>query len=88
MKEKANTAFNDADANKDGALSLDEFLVRHKEKFNEIDTDKSGSLTQDEMKAHGAEKRERWKEHREERKDKMMDKGPDDAPKTETAPAQ
>lgn len=71
MKERASAAFSEADTNKDGSLSLDEFLARHKQKFSEIDADKNGSLTPEELKAHGDERREHWKQ----RKEGMKDKG-------------
>lgn len=53
------------DANKDGVVSLDEFLEAHKTRFTEIDTDKSGTLTPEEIKAHHEAKRGEWKEKRE-----------------------
>lgn len=61
-------AFEGADTNKDGALSLDEFLERHKQKFAEIDTDKNGSLSPEELKAHGETRKDRWEKHKGEKK--------------------
>lgn len=78
--------FEEADADKNGTLSLDEFLARHKKKFDEIDTDKSGGLSPDEMKTYGESRREEWKEHREKMKD-MKGDAPADAP-AEAPPAQ
>ena len=76
MKVKGHKGhFAKLDADKDGKVSLDEFLVRSKGHFTKIDANKDGSLTKDEMKsAHKKfkgrmEKRhERLKERRSERK--------------------
>lgn len=57
------------DANKDGVVSLEEFLEAHKARFAEIDTDKSGTLTPEEIKAHHEAKRGEWKEKREKMKE-------------------
>ena len=61
--------FEEADTDKNGTLSLDEFLERHKKKFVEIDADKSGDLTPEEMRAYGEAHREEWKERREKMRD-------------------
>lgn len=74
MHKKGQAAFEEADSNKDGALSLDEFLERHKIKFTEIDADKNGSLSQDEMKIYGETHREKMKDRWEGRKERSMDK--------------
>ena len=85
--EMMHKGFEEADTNKDGSLSLDEFLERHKKKFAEIDTDKNGSLSQDEMKKHGDEKRAEWKERREKFKEgNHGDHPPGDKPAGEAAP--
>lgn len=60
---RAAQAFAEADANKDGALDVEEFLARHREKFKEIDTSGDGKITADEMKVHGDKMREKMKEH-------------------------
>lgn len=61
MKEKMDENFAEADADKDGFLSLEEFLERPKKKFAEIDGDKDGKLTKEEMKAHSESHRAKWK---------------------------
>lgn len=58
-------AFEEADTNKDGALDLEEFLTRHREKFKEIDTNADGKLSSDEFKAHGDSMREKYKARKE-----------------------
>jgi hypothetical protein len=58
------------DANKDGKVSLEEFLAPHNTRFTEIDTNKDGFLSQEEMKTHHDAMREKWKEKRGEMKDK------------------
>lgn len=75
-------AFEEADTNKDGALDLEEFLARHREKFKEIDTNADGKLSSDEFKAHGEAMREKYKA----RKEKMGNAEPAPAvPETKTA---
>lgn len=80
MHKKGEAAFEEADANKDGALSLEEFLNRHKIKFTEIDADKNGSLSREEMKAYGETWREKMKTRKEGHKE-MMEKPAEEAPK-------
>jgi hypothetical protein len=63
-EHKGHKMFEDADSNKDGKLSKEEFLARHEKKFGEIDANKDGSLTPDEMKAHGEARREKFKERK------------------------
>lgn len=77
MHKMPHHGFEEADTDKDGALSLDEFLERHKKKFSEIDADKSGSLSQDELKTYGEAHREKMKERREEFKEKHQSPGQD-----------
>lgn len=40
------------DANKDGKISLDEYLDIHKARFAEMDANKDGFVTKEEGKAH------------------------------------
>jgi len=79
-------AFDEADADKNGSLNMDEFLSRHKAKFTEIDADKSGSLTPEEMKAYGDKMHAMRKERREERREKMQEKADGELPKPEGTP--
>lgn len=79
-------AFEDSDTDKNGALSMEEFLARHKEKFAEIDADKSGSLTPEELKAYGEKMHGMRQERREERREKRQEKMNGEAPKTEETP--
>lgn len=50
-----------ADANKDGAVSRDEFLAAHTRHFNAVDANKDGSLTPEERKAAHARMREQMR---------------------------
>jgi hypothetical protein len=50
-----------ADANKDQAVSRDEFLAAHLEHFEKADADKDGKLTAAERKAAHAQMREHMK---------------------------
>jgi hypothetical protein len=68
---KMKPSFEEADTNKDGSISLQEFLARHEAKFKEIDTNSDGKLTKEEFQAYGEsmkkmmdERRERMKEHK------------------------
>lgn len=45
------------DANKDGFLSKEEFMVVHENFFKEVDTNKDGKLSNDELVAHNQKKR-------------------------------
>lgn len=58
-------AFDEADTNKDGALDVEEFLIRHREKFKEIDADSDGKISAEEFKNHAGAMREKYKERRE-----------------------
>lgn len=64
METRAKASFDEADANKDGGLDMEEFLARHRKKFVEIDGDKDGKLTPDEMKTYGAEMYGKMRERR------------------------
>lgn len=68
--------FAEADADKDGFLSLDEFLERHKKKFAEIDANKDGKISPEEMKERGEMMREKMHG----RHERMMDKREDEKP--------
>ena len=50
-----------ADANKDGAVSRDEFLTAHGRHFDMTDANKDGSVTPDERKAAHAKMREQMR---------------------------
>lgn len=56
MKAKMEQRFNEADANSDGQLSLDEVqskMPRLAERFNTLDADKNGLLSKDEIRNGG-----------------------------------
>ncbi len=56
------------DANKDGAVDLEEVSAHRQSMFESADTDRSGSLTQDELKAFGNMRKEMRDQNREERR--------------------
>lgn len=72
---KMGEAFGEADTDKDGSLSLQEFLARHEAKFKEIDGNSDGKLTQEEFQAYRETMKKKMDEHREEmmknRREKM-----------------
>jgi Ca2+-binding EF-hand superfamily protein len=56
--------FTEMDANKDGAVSKDEFVQKHAARFDQADTNKDGKLTQEERSAaHEARMKQRMAEH-------------------------
>ena len=67
MKHDGTKAFETFDANKDGAIDLDEFLARHKEKFSKIDANGDNKISSEEFNAHGDKMREKMKEFRQKR---------------------
>lgn len=50
-----------ADANGDGIISKEEFLMNAEEKFKMMDTDGSGDVSQEEMMEHHKAKKEKMK---------------------------
>ncbi|MEM5471316.1 hypothetical protein WNZ14_06215 [Hoeflea sp. AS60] len=56
------------DANRDGAVMLDEVSANRLAMFQSVDTDKSGSLSKDELKAFGDMRKEMRDQKREERR--------------------
>lgn len=70
-KDKKFLKFEEADTNKDGALTKEEMLEAHKKHidsmFERLDTDKSGTLSKDELDkgrdAMHKKMKERWKNH-------------------------
>jgi hypothetical protein len=97
-KPEKETMFEKQDANKDGAVSQDEFLAYATSKFKEIDANGDGNISEEESKAHREKKKEKWadkreemKEKREEKKgemkDKMKEKMKEKSSTEETAPA-
>jgi hypothetical protein len=68
-KDRDNKMFEMLDANKDGGVSLDEFLAPHQKRFVEIDADKNGAISAEEMKSHHEAMREKMKQYREMKKD-------------------
>ena len=49
------------DTNKDGKISLDEFLAQKKEHFTKVDVDADGFLTKEEMKAAHQKMKKKFK---------------------------
>ena len=68
QRPDSETVFAAADANSDGSVDLDEFLlagdVRAQERFAEIDSDADAQLTSDEIDAHQADRHEERDAHR------------------------
>ncbi len=62
---KMRPAFEEADANKDGSISLEEFLARHQAKFKEIDANNDGKLTQEEFQTYSENMKKMIDDHRE-----------------------
>ena len=56
------------DADRDGAVQLEEVSAHRLAMFENVDTDKSGSLSQDELKAFGELRKQQRDENREERR--------------------
>ncbi|MGZ9109038.1 MAG: EF-hand domain-containing protein [Micavibrio sp.] len=67
-------AFEESDADKDGALDVEEFLARHREKFKEIDTSGDGKISAEEFKTHTDAMREKYKGRREKMIEKMEER--------------
>lgn len=58
------------DKNNDGAVSEDEFMAGQKKHFADMDTNKDGKISEEELK----ERREKFKEKREEKRGERFDK--------------
>ena len=65
--KKGGAMFDQADVDKDGALTRDEMLAAHKKRVNEIfdklDADKSGTVTKDQMNKGREMLREKLRQH-------------------------
>jgi len=59
------------DLNSDGVVTEDEYVSHARGKFSEMDANKDGKLTQEEGKAARESMRAKWKERREEMKEKQ-----------------
>lgn len=81
-KHRGMKMFEEQDANKDGAITEDEFVAFMKKKFTESDGNKDGKVTKEEAKAHYEAKRAEWKAKREAMK-QAKDAGAKEAPKAE-----
>lgn len=67
--------FEKQDANKDGAISEEEFLTSSKERFTDMDANKDGKLTKEEVEAKRAEMKKKWEERKAEMKAKKDAEG-------------
>lgn len=65
------------DADRDGAVLLEEVSAQRLAMFEAVDTDKSGSLSKDELKAFGDQRKQQREERRAERK-AMKEQAADD----------
>ena len=61
------------DTDGDGKVSAAEFMAKHQEKFTQMDKDGDGFLTKEEMKDAHESMKDKWKERKEMRHDKMKD---------------
>ena len=82
-KHRGERMFEEQDANKDGAITEDEFVAFMKKKFVETDGNKDGKVTKEEAKAHFEAKRAEWKAKREAMKKEKQAEAPKEAPKAE-----
>jgi len=71
------------DANKDGAVSKEEFMKFSEERFAESDADGDGKVTKEELKAHHEKMRAKWEAKKKEMKEQ---KAKEAAPAPEEAP--
>jgi hypothetical protein len=82
-KDKKFLKFEEADTNKDGALTKEEMLEAHKKRidamFERLDTDKNGTLSKAELDKGRDEMhkkmKERWKENHDRKSDKNSTNG-------------
>lgn len=71
------------DADKDGAVSKEEFMKFNEGRFAEIDANGDGKVTKEEVKAHHEAMRAKWeakKKEMKEQKEKEADSAPEEAP--------
>ena len=61
------------DTDGDGKISKAEFMAKHEEKFTQMDKNSDGFLTPEEIKEAHESMKEKWKERKEMRKEKMKD---------------
>jgi Ca2+-binding EF-hand superfamily protein len=65
--ERAKEAFEQADTNKDGKISYEEFRIAHEKRleaiFKKMDTDGDGFIDEAERKDFHEKMREKWHEH-------------------------
>lgn len=85
---KGERMFEKADADKDGIVTKDEFMVMHEKWFTDIDANADGQITKDEAEAKAEEMRAKWKEKRAEHKAKKAagdESAADDSAETESS---
>ena len=61
------------DTNNDGQISKAEFMAKHEEAFAKMDADGNGTLSTEELSSAKAEMKEKWKEMKEKREEKVAE---------------
>jgi hypothetical protein len=67
----------EVDTNGDGLVSKAEFMAQQEKRFNELDANSDGQIDQDEHKAFRGKMKERFKEMREKRQQRMQERQKD-----------